>query len=429
MAFAELLDQVGNLGRFQILQIVFLCTTIIIMYPHLFLENFTAAIPAHRCWVHLLDNDTISANDTGTLSQEDLLRVSIPLDSSLRPEKCRRFIHPQWQLLHQNGTFPNVTELDTEPCVDGWVYDRSTFSSTIVTEWELVCESQSLRLVVQSVLMTGALLGSPVYGYLSDRFGRKLGLRLSILQLAITGTSAAMAPNLLIYSSLRFLAGFCITVIVSNSCALMLEWVQPQSRALVTMLMLNVCSAGQILLGGLASAIQDWRTLMLIFSVPLFVNFLVSRKLVESAQWLIISNRIEEGVKELRRAARINGRLHAEENLTFEFVKSTMQKELDTPQVKISVFELFRAPKLRLRVCFTSLLRFATGLTFYGLALNVQYFGKSIFLAQILFGSVILASRCVFYPALNHIGRRTSQLLLFFTSGLCFLAIAFLFQG
>nr|XP_034790048.2 steroid transmembrane transporter SLC22A24 [Pan paniscus] len=410
MGFDVLLDQVGGMGRFQICLIAFFCITNILLFPNIVLENFTAFTPGHRCWVPLLDNDTVSDNDTGTLSKDDLLRISIPLDSNLRPQKCQRFIHPQWQLLHLNGTFPNTNEPDTEPCVDGWVYDRSSFLSTIVTEWDLVCESQSLKSMVQSLFMAGSLLGGLIYGHLSDSqiwWNESTGTHLS-------DSSSENQGHLL--QVFNFYERAC------------LEWTLARSRSMTIMVLLCSYSVGQMLLGGLTFAIQDWHILQLTVSTPIIVLFLSSWKMVESARWLIINNQLDEGLKELRRVAHINGKKNTEETLTTELVRSTMKKELDAVQIKTSVFSLFHAPKLRMRVFGLCFVRFAITVPFYGLILNLQHLGSNVSLFQILCGAVTFTARCVSLLTLNHMGRRISQMLFTFPVGLFILVNTFLPQ-
>uniref|UniRef100_A0A8C3UAA9 Uncharacterized protein n=1 Tax=Catharus ustulatus TaxID=91951 RepID=A0A8C3UAA9_CATUS len=123
MAFASLLEHVGGMGRFQVLSVLLLSLPVLMMASHNLLQNFTAAGSEHRC------RPRPEANATG-LDAEALLRVWVP-----RGERCRRFVAPQWWLLEANGSAPNGSSgPETEPCGDGWIYDRSVFTSTIITE-------------------------------------------------------------------------------------------------------------------------------------------------------------------------------------------------------------------------------------------------------------------------------------------------------
>uniref|UniRef100_A0A5F8GGG7 Uncharacterized protein n=1 Tax=Monodelphis domestica TaxID=13616 RepID=A0A5F8GGG7_MONDO len=122
MAFEDLLSEVGDKGRLYILPIFSFTLFLLFLSSQLQPENFTAFVPKHRCWVHELDNTSASLSVSEDLNLTSLLKVSIPLDSNGKPESCRQFFSPQWQAL-----LPNVM-----PCVDGWVYDQSSITSSIV---------------------------------------------------------------------------------------------------------------------------------------------------------------------------------------------------------------------------------------------------------------------------------------------------------
>lgn len=48
-------------------------------------------------------------------------------------------------------------------------YDPSPFESTIITEWDLVCDRAWLASLTQMTLQLGILIGSIIFGFLSDR--------------------------------------------------------------------------------------------------------------------------------------------------------------------------------------------------------------------------------------------------------------------
>lgn len=123
MAFNDLLKQVGGVGRFQQIQMTLVVLPLLLMASHNTLQNFTAAIPRHHC--RLPHN--------ATLDPDRELGAWLPQDPRGQPESCLRFASPWRGPTLTNSTTANVTEA-TEPCMDGWVYDNSTFPSTIVTE-------------------------------------------------------------------------------------------------------------------------------------------------------------------------------------------------------------------------------------------------------------------------------------------------------
>lgn len=126
MAFNDLLKQLGGVGRFQQIQVTLLILPVILMASHNTLQNYTAAIPTHHC------RPPADAN----LSTDGELEAWLPRDGQGQPESCLRFTAPRPGPRFPNGTEGNGTGT-TEPCTSGWVYDNSTFLSTIVTEVRL----------------------------------------------------------------------------------------------------------------------------------------------------------------------------------------------------------------------------------------------------------------------------------------------------
>uniref|UniRef100_A0A8C4MUQ8 Solute carrier family 22 member 11 n=1 Tax=Equus asinus asinus TaxID=83772 RepID=A0A8C4MUQ8_EQUAS len=407
MAFSELLEQVGGEGLFQTLQVFTLLLVSVLLPSQLLLENFSAAVPGHRCWVHMLDN---GSETPANLTPEALLTVSIPPGPDQGPHQCRRFRQPQWQLLDPNATAANWSEAATEPCVDGWVYDLGTFTSTIVSEWGLVCDNQGLKPLGQSIFMAGVLVGSFACGLLSYWLGRKPLLCWCSLQMAVASTSTIFAPSFLVYCALRFLSAFGLAGIILTSATLSesLAWPAPATGTA---------------LGGLAFFLRDWRTLQLAVSVPMFATFLTSWWLPESARWLIITGKPDQALQELRKVARINGRKEAKKTLTTEVLMSSMEEEVASVRARCPVLCGARTRLLALSC------RFAVMLSYYGLVLDLQSLGSDIFLLQVLFGAVDFLGRGTTTLFLRFFGRRVTLASFLTMAGLSILANVLVPQG
>uniref|UniRef100_A0A670YUZ7 Major facilitator superfamily (MFS) profile domain-containing protein n=1 Tax=Pseudonaja textilis TaxID=8673 RepID=A0A670YUZ7_PSETE len=413
MAFAELLDQVGGMGRFQGLNVALLCFPMLLMAAHNLLQNFTAAVPGHHCRV-ALNKACANGNATGNRDCGALLRVFVPQDGAWRPEKCWRFVTPQWQLLEFNSTGREPTEAEQEPCLDGWTYEGSVFTSTIVTEWDLVCNFRSLQQLAQSIYMAGVLVGGIIFGSLSDKFGRKALLLWSCFQMAVSGSCTAFVPSFSAYCVLRFLTGMAVSGVGLNCVSLSVEWTPMHSRATVSMVTGYSYSVGQFILAGVAYAIRDWRlpecqcfsSSHMPASNPWPVSAAWFR---ESARWYATVGKLDQALKELQKVAQMNGKKDCQEKLSLEALKASLQTDNSSANnAKFPVADLVR----------TTSLRRITVFAYYGLAMDLQNFGVSVYLIQVIFGAVDIPAKLVAFLVISYSGRRIAQALSLILAGL-----------
>ncbi|XP_059912661.1 solute carrier family 22 member 6-like [Gadus macrocephalus] len=408
MVFADLLEQVGSTGRFQVVHTTLLCLPILMMASQNILQNFVAAVPPHFCSAHT----NLSASTR--MSAAEKLHITVPIDANGSPEKCRRYESPQWHLLANNGsTDPEVWE-DSEQaalrgCDDGWTYDERERSSSIISEWHLVCSLRSLKSMGQTVYMGGVLVGAGVFGALADRFGRRVLLTMSYLLMAVSGTCAAFSPSFSLFCLFRFMCGMALSGVVLNSFSLIVEWIPTRVRTVVGTGTGYCYTMGQLILALVAYFIRDWRWLTFAVSLPFYVAFLYSWWLLESSRWLVLKNKPEQAVENLRLVARYNGRQADGEKIDVEMVKSSMKKEMSGCKSSYTTLDLFRTPTMRkMTVCLCAVW-FSTSFAYYGLSMDLQKFGVDIYLIQVIFGAADIPAKVIINITMSYCGRRLSQ--------------------
>uniref|UniRef100_A0A669QTG7 Solute carrier family 22 member 6 n=1 Tax=Phasianus colchicus TaxID=9054 RepID=A0A669QTG7_PHACC len=188
----------------------------------------------------------------------------------------------------------------------------------------------------------------------------------------------------------------------------LVEWIPTPYRAVTVALTGFSYTLGQILLAGIAYAVPHWRWLQLTVSLPFFVFFLFSWWLAESARWLVLAGKEEKAVQILQRVAKINGREEEGKKITVE-VPPPQPGGSPSPHPSHPV-----SP-------------FSISFSYYGLAMDLQNFGVSIYLIQVIFGAVDFPAKLVVTVSVSYIGRRVSLMVALALAGLVIIANIFLY--
>ncbi|XP_045103439.1 organic cation transporter-like protein isoform X2 [Portunus trituberculatus] len=289
----SLMTQIGT-GKWSIFHFFALSYSNILITPHVFGRPFLAP---------KLDFICTSNNYNTTMATTTTTTTTTTATTTLTIGAATTTI----------GGASNLTEIDhcyeadqMTPCSD-WLFDTSTYTSTMTAEFMLVCGQEHLRATYHSVYQLGVLIGTPGSGFLADKYGRKLMLTLSSIVYIVLSLVTAWLPHVVSILVLRFIMGLAQGVVMLVSYILVIEIAEPRRRTLLGLTVYLIWCGSVVAWAGLAYGLREWRWLQTVASLP-GVLLLPSLLFIdESPRWLAVRGRYHDAYRVLRKAARWNG--------------------------------------------------------------------------------------------------------------------------
>ncbi|XP_059057476.1 organic cation transporter-like protein isoform X2 [Achroia grisella] len=314
---------------------------------------------------------------------------------------------------------------NTCPCSNP-SYDNTVFTSTMVTEWDLICGKKWLTSFTQTLFQLGTLVGSIVFGMASDRFGRRTPLLVAVVLQVTMGIGAAFMPEYWTFTLVRFLIGASVGGTMVVGFVVVMEYVGTKYRDIVSALYQVPFNIGHMLLPVFSYFFRDYRTFQLSISIPTIALLCYFFFLSNTPRWLIAVKRTEDAIHTLERVARVNGR--PTEHIRTEV--ENFQKAAENTQLKKgSLVDLVRTPNLRKNILAMSFNWLTCSYCFYGVSQYVGQLSGNIFLNVAASASVTLIGTLFSIPLLKLFGRRTLVIVFNFVCACCLLILPILGEG
>ncbi|XP_064131321.1 organic cation/carnitine transporter 2 [Loxodonta africana] len=408
--YDEVTAFLGEWGPFQRLIFFLLSASIIPNGFNGLSAVFLIGTPEHHCRV------PGSANLSSAWRNH-----SIPLrlqDGREVPHNCRRYRLATLANFSALGLVPgrdvNLTQLEQESCLDGWEFSQDVYLSTIVTEWNLVCEDDWKAPLTISLFFVGVLVGSFISGQLSDRFGRKnvlfvtMGMQTGFSFLQVFSTNFEMFTVLFIIVGMGQISNYVAAFVLGT------EILGKSARIIFSTL--GVCifySFGYMLLPLFAYFIRGWRMLLLALTAPGVLCVVLWWFIPESPRWLISQGRFKEAEAIICKAAKINGIVVP----STVFDPTELQDLSSQKQQSHNILDLLRTQNIRMVTIMSIILWMTISVGYFGLSLDTPNLHGDIYMNCFLSGVVEVPAYSVSWVLLQYLPRRYSMATALFLGG------------
>uniref|UniRef100_A0A4W5RHF6 Solute carrier family 22 member 13a n=1 Tax=Hucho hucho TaxID=62062 RepID=A0A4W5RHF6_9TELE len=377
--FGDILRTIGDFGLFQKLILFGLCFPNLVLPFHLASLIFIQSDPERHC------NTDWVLRAASNLSSEEQLNLTVPRQEDGTFSRCLMFTPVDWDIdtIREHGLN------QTTDCQNGWVYNKTVYEATIVTDFDLVCGKANVVGLAQTVFMAGILLGSLLFGPFAESFGRQRATQIPMVIMLIFTVTTGLSPNFYLYMASQFLVGISYGGFRINCIVLATEWVGVTRRSYASCLSQTFGGVGQCILAGVIFFIRDWRLAQFVMVAPIAV--------VAVYIWCV----------------------HVS---SFTNIKTDPEKKVVQ---KGGILILIRSPVLRKYFFTITLAWISLNLSYYCLSFNVGNFGLNIFLTQLMFGLTEIPGHILCIFILEYLGRKISLMSTLLTGGFtCFLILA-----
>ncbi|XP_067685225.1 organic cation transporter protein-like [Haliotis asinina] len=362
----ELIGKLGSPGCYQVIIFILLCLNYSpLVFNHVIMAFFGARTP-HSCdplrgsnvYTHADQNFTVVGRTTGQC------RTTIFLDNS-----------------------DNITLT----CGAGdWTYVTEDRETNIVTEWDLVCDNSYLRPLATTIYFCGVMVGGLLFGYLSDRFGRRPIMLVTLFVPVVLGIGIFFVPSYTWFVVLRFIEGVFLQGLQISSYVLVAEMFLPAYRPIAGGVIECFWGASVMALAVIAFLIRDWRYIQLAICLPSLLALFYICIMPESLRWMVMYGKLDAAEKLVEKVAKFNKKEFPTES--WMSVRAIAEGMQETQTQEYTFLTLLKTPQLRKRSLILFYQWLAVSVGYYGLTLQITSLKGNKYIIFLIGASVEMAA-------------------------------------
>lgn len=417
MKFDDILKDVGEFGKYQ--KVVYFLLCLPSFATGLFMMHlvFVMETPNYRCKIADYPDDTFGVKDP---EHQRLVEMTIPRDSIGDYEKCSFYSYKTNRTIFMYNSsdlqenFTIGVNATLQKCSE-WVYEKSVFKETYTSKHNLVCDDAILVSHSRMIFYLGVLVGDIVFGWSSDRVGRKITVCVGLLLLIVAAFAVSWAPEIISFTILEFIIGgtnhgsFLCTNVLGQ------ELVGPSKRKYTGTIQHMFFSIGLVYQTIVYYFSRDWQISCIVLAASCIIFIPYWWLIPESPRWLISQGRNDEANVILQKMAKVNGT-----KLSPDVVANLTIKKEKTGSFK----DLLKSKTMCLRAVILCFNWMAVCLMYYGVTFNAGNIGD-FYLNFFLMGIVEFPGILSTILLIDRIGRKKMHLMCMMLGGIACLCTIF----